>query len=109
MKPTIFQVIKRKLSGALKTLKDEGPYSVARLLLLNILEDRWLLGKVVEWRGNSATLDNSIFCLRSPYIATKLKSRFLIGSWEGEARYLIKKYLPRDLPVVELGACIGVV
>lgn len=40
---------------------------------------------------------------------TNLKSRFLLGSWEMETRYLIKKYLPDNLPVIELGACVGVV
>jgi FkbM family methyltransferase len=104
-----FPTMKRRLSKVLRISQEQGPYAGARFILLHILEDRWLLGKVIEIVGNSAHLDGCAFHLDSPYIATRLKSRFLLGTWEEEARYLVKRYLPANLPVIELGACIGVV
>ena len=104
-----FQTIGKKMSTALWILQEQGPYSLARFILVRIVEDRLLLGKVVEILGDSAYLDGCLFDLDSPYIATRLKSRFLTGTYEAEARYLIQKYLPRNLPVIEFGAGIGVV
>lgn len=77
----------------------------ARLLL----QDRWLLGYYVERAGNVSSIDGALFGLDIPYITTPLKSRFLLNAWEREARGLIKRFLPRDLPVLEIGARFGVV
>lgn len=78
-------------------------------ILLRIMEDKWLLGKIIEIRGNLVSMDGCVFYLDSPYITTRPKSRFLLGTWEEETRCLIKKYLPKNLPVIEFGACIGIV
>ncbi len=99
----------RKVPKALNILQKLGVYSGLKYILLHILEDTWLLGKVIELRGNTGHLDGATFYLDSPYIATRLKSRFLLRTWEIEARSLIKEYLPYDVPLIEFGSCIGVV
>jgi FkbM family methyltransferase len=46
--------------------------------------------------------------LESPYIATKNKGELWKGIYEKSERKLFFKYFPPDLPVIELGASIGV-
>ena len=104
-----FMEIKRKISIALNILHKQGLFLGGKYILSYFLEDIWLLGKVIELRGNVTHLDGCTFYLDSSFIDTKLKSRFLLKSWEMETRYLIKKYLPNHLPIIEFGACMGVV
>jgi len=101
--------IKRKTIKAFRMLKERGLAATCRFVFIFIFEDRWLLGKFVELQGNTGTLDGCTFDLDQPVITTFLKSRFLLNSWEEEARYLFKKYQPIDLPLIELGASIGIV
>lgn len=99
----------RRLSRAKMIFNHQGFIVGLQYIFYYFLEDKWLLGRLVEMRGNSERLDNCTFNLDYPYIDTYLKSRFLIGSWEQEARYLFKKYEVFNLPVVEFGASIGIV
>ncbi len=101
--------MKRKTIKVFRMLKERGLAATFRFIFIFIFEDRWLLGRFVELRGNKGTLDGCTFDLDQPVIATFLKSRFLLKSWEEEARYLFKKYQPTDLPLIELGASIGIV
>jgi len=101
--------MKKKLSKALQILHQQGMFSGFKYFLFRILEDKWLFGKLIELRGNTGSLEGSSFFLDSPYITTRLKSRFLLQTWEVEARYLMNKYLPNDLPLIEFGSNMGVV
>jgi FkbM family methyltransferase len=105
--------IQKKLSTAIRILGDVGPSSLGRYAFYRgkafCLKDRWLLGRIVEVSGNTAHVGGCVISLENPFISTRLKSRFLTGLYEAGERYLIKKYLPRDLSVIEFGACIGVV
>jgi len=101
--------IKRKTIKGFNMLKKEGFVATFRFIIVFLFEDNWLLGRFVELRGNIGTLDGCTFDLDHSVIATFLKSRFLLNSWEEEARYLFKKYQPVDLPLVELGASIGII
>lgn len=104
-----FQILQSKVSTGWRFLSWLGPYQFARYFSLKLVEDRWLLGRVTEILGNRARLDGCVYYLHDPYISTELKSRFLLGTWEAETRRQIKKFLPRDLPAIEFGACTGVI
>ena len=101
--------VKRKTIKGFRMLKEDGLVATLRFIIIFLFEDNWLLGRFVELRGNTGTLDGCTFDLDQPVIATFLKSRFLLNSWEEEARYLFKKYQPVDLPLIELGSSIGIV
>jgi hypothetical protein len=73
------------------------------------LNKNYIAGRLVEIFGNQVIIDGHSFELSNPYISTFLKSRFLFKTYEKETRYLVKKYLKPNLPVVEFGGCIGVV
>lgn len=70
--------------------------------------DNWWQGKLVEILGNKARLDGVTIYLDEDCISTKMKSRFFKRTYECPERYLIRRYLPINLPVIDLGACIGV-
>lgn len=72
-------------------------------------EDSAVLGALVEVMGNRVRVEGLQFSVESPLILRKLKSRFLTDRYEKPERRLLRKYLDPALPVVELGACIGVV
>jgi FkbM family methyltransferase len=73
------------------------------------LSDHWSLGKLVELKGNKVQIDGLQFIVNSPAIKTELKSRFLLNRYEKEEREAIKIYFDPNLPVIELGGCIGVI
>lgn len=70
-------------------------------------DHRWQ-GRIVELTGNRARVDGISISLDNPYISTELKSRFLKGRYELPERQLFHRYFPDDVPIIELGACIGV-
>lgn len=59
--------------------------------------------------GNLATLDGLTFLVDGPGLDSLFKGGFGDNTYEASERKLIREHLPRELPVVELGACIGVV
>jgi FkbM family methyltransferase len=50
-----------------------------------------------------------VFSVDNPLIHVRMKSTLADGSYERGERTLIERFLPRELPVVELGGAIGVV
>lgn len=75
-------------------------------------QDRWIFGKLFELlKGNELNHDGMIFSFDNPCIQTKRKSRFLfgLGSYERREILFAKKYLDRNLPLIGLGGCVGVV
>lgn len=105
----VARVLTRKANILARMLRQHGTLRTIRFVVSNVLEDQWILGRLVELLGNRGRLRGLEFDLDSPHINTRLKSRFLINTWEMETLHLVDKYLPTDLPVVEFGACIGVV
>lgn len=73
------------------------------------LSDNWLLGKLVELRGNPVTLDGCQFDLSSSRILTVQKAGFWVGNYEIKERIAVKQIPSSGLPIVELGGGIGVV
>jgi FkbM family methyltransferase len=65
-------------------------------------------GRVVELLGNRWRVDGITVRLDNPAIATRHKSLLLNGAYELPERRLLAKHLPCDIPLVELGGCIGV-
>ncbi len=66
-------------------------------------------GKLVEWTGNKSRIENVVIDLDNPHIATQNKGALWKGIYEEPERRLFHRYFPLDMPVVELGASIGVV
>jgi FkbM family methyltransferase len=101
------RTVKRLLQerGPAFTLQTLGRRLITQLdHLVRHLEGRW-----IEITGNKVTLDGLVFDLSAPEIRTDLKSYFSRGEYEVGERRLAIKYLPRDIPLIELGGCVGVV
>ncbi len=106
------------LSSASQYLRREG---ITKFLRRGLKESRYRLrranhwcrkypvGFFVECRGNRWPLDGVTFSLDAPGISTQLKSGFFWGTYEKNERDFVTRYVRRDLPVIEGGACIGVV
>jgi len=67
------------------------------------------VGKLVELTGNRIRIEGLTFSVNCPAVATSHKSTLWFGLHELEERALLRRYLPSDLPVVELGGGLGVV
>jgi FkbM family methyltransferase len=65
-------------------------------------------GKIFERMGNKSKIDGVMISLDNPYIATKNKGALWKGIYEAPERRLFYRYFPLDLPVIELGASVGV-
>jgi len=68
-----------------------------------------VVGRAVELTGNKVRMDGLTFSVDCQQISTSHKSTLAFGLHEMEERTLIKRWLPRDLPVVEVGGGLGVV
>jgi len=107
--------INKRINNALVTYREEGPVALfsrtADFFLVKIgwFQDKLFLGKLVERRGNIAKLNGCKFDLSNPLIPTSAKSSFIQNTYERDERKIIRKYLNPNLPVVELGASLGVV
>jgi FkbM family methyltransferase len=71
-------------------------------------EHQWI-GQLVVWTGNVVRVDSCTFLVSHPAITTAAKSLFLLGGYERAERDILKAYLDRSRPVVELGGSVGVV
>src|SRR5262249_47940482 len=65
-------------------------------------------GKIVEWMGNKSGINGVTISLDNPFIATKNKGALWKGIYEEPERRLFFRHFPIDLPIIELGASIGV-
>lgn len=68
-----------------------------------------VVGRVVELTGDKVRMDGLKYSVASPNITRGHKSTLAFGLHEMEERQLIKRWLPRDLPAIELGGGLGVV
>ncbi len=71
--------------------------------------DNPIVGRVVELAGDKVRMDGMTFSVASPNITTGHKSTLAFGLHEMEERALVKAWLPRDIPAIELGGGLGVV
>src|SRR5438128_5850199 len=120
-------VLAKKLSTASRVLQTQGVGGIRSVLVdkgqalrarlygriarsMWVWEDHWWIGKVVELRGNCVKVGGCEFSLDSPAIRTTHKSRlFFDFVYETPEREALERYLKPELPVVELGASIGVI
>lgn len=63
----------------------------------------------VERGGNVINLDGMTFSLDWPHFTLSLKNTISKGQYEAEERELVRRWLPADVPVVELGGGLGAV
>src|ERR1700754_3666504 len=71
--------------------------------------DHEYLARLVALRGDRIRLDGAVFDLAHPAVTPDCKSLMLLGRYEQAERYVLRRYLDPGLPVIELGAAIGVV
>jgi len=83
--------------------------AAARWLARSPLDNRWLIGRLVELSGNRVTVDGLTFSLDNPLIKTRDKSTVCAGRHEAPERALVRAHLAPGLPAIELGAGIGIV
>lgn len=67
------------------------------------------VGRAVELLGNKVRMDGLIYSVDCPNITTGHKSTLAFGLHEMEERSLVGRWLPADVPVLELGGGLGVV
>jgi FkbM family methyltransferase len=122
-------VLVRKLSTARRVYRDDGArgmlvvlkgkatpiiecFSIRRLRTACRSwrqQEHWWVGLMVVLRGNVVSVDGCTFGVSHPAIATATKSLLLLGGYERAERDILKEYLNRTRPVIELGGSIGVV
>jgi len=68
-----------------------------------------VVGRAVELLGNRVRMDGLTYSVDCPYIGTGHKSTLAFGLHEIEERALARRWLPRDVPVIEIGGGLGVV
>ena len=99
-------VLKDKAAAFVHAL---GRRSLKRRFQVWCEREHWLIGFLVACTGNVVELDSCTFLVSHPAIRTASKSLFLLGGYERAERELLKRYLDRSQPVIELGGAIGVV
>lgn len=106
--------MKDKLEKLKFIYREEGTLSVISYCVNFILakmgwfRDKWIIGRLVELKGNKVRLNGCEFLLDSPIILTVFKSRFPLGRYETKERQTVLKFFNRSMPVIELGCSIGV-
>ncbi len=83
--------------------------AAARWLARSPLDNRWLIGRLVELGGNRVTVDGLTFSLDNPLIRTRDKCTVCAGRHEAPERALVRSQLAPGLPAIELGGGIGIV
>jgi FkbM family methyltransferase len=68
-----------------------------------------IVGRGIELLGNRVRMDGLTYSVAAPQISRGHKSTLAFGLHEIEERELIRRWLPSDLPVLELGGGLGVV
>jgi len=67
------------------------------------------IGWAIEKLGDRARVDGLIYSLAGASIPRGLKTAIALGVYEKPERLMVKKHLPPQSPVIELGGGIGVV
>lgn len=68
-----------------------------------------MVGRAVELFGNRVRMDGLTYSVDCPFVTIGHKSTLAFGLHEIEERELIKRWLPSNVPVIELGGGLGVV
>jgi len=71
--------------------------------------DHPLVGRWRRRRGGRVDLAGCVFDLDVPQVSDGIFSRFVLGRYEKPEIMAVGEHLPRDLPLLELGAGLGVV
>ena len=95
----------QKVRSAYRLLRDEGVTRFGSALRSRASVK---LGIYLRGRNKTVFLDGCRFELRG-LPDTRMKLELLTGRYEQPERNAVRAYLPPDLPVVELGGCVGVV
>ena len=108
-----------KLSTAKRVYKQNGISGVLAKInhLVNVrahLHGWWwaehpLIGRIVEWRGNIVHVDGLRFNVDHPAITRGVKALFVLNRYETPEREALRTCIDPTLPVIELGASIGVI
>ena len=105
MQMPIYSILRRKTTAAIRAFREGG----AKGLLAQVRRKAYVWRVCFAARGvKSVALDGSTFSLETiPNNAIKVS--LLKGKYERFERHAVLQYVSPELPVVELGACIGVV
>src|SRR5579885_2870151 len=79
-----------------------------RLLFKTHLITQHQAGKIIERLGNYVAIREVRYSADHPTLSPSLKARMAFGWYEGEEMLLVKRHLPADLPIIELGGSLGV-
>jgi FkbM family methyltransferase len=98
-------LLRLKIRSAYRLLRDQGPGAFSKTLY-----SRTKLATSILARGRNrvVSIDDCRFKLRD-LPNTQMKLELLTGNYELPERNAVRRYIRPDIPVIELGACIGVV
>jgi len=68
-----------------------------------------IVGRAIGLAGNKVRLDGLTYSVDSPQITAGQKCTIAFGYHETEERLLIRRWLPKNLPLIELGGGLGIV
>jgi FkbM family methyltransferase len=68
-----------------------------------------IVGRAIEILGDRVRMDGLTYSVATPQITRGHKSTLAFGLHEMEERALIRRWMPRNLPVLEFGGGLGVV
>lgn len=105
----------KKIRTARRVFQTQGAKGIASVLFEEKLRNhwirfnKWLIGKIIEIKGDVISIDGCEFGVRSPAISTSFKSHFFFDDYEVPEREAIKHFLDPQLPAIELGGAMGVI
>ena len=76
---------------------------------LNLTINNRTVGRAIELAGNRVRMDGLTYSVDSPRIPTAHKCTIAFGYHEPEERLLVKRWLPSNVPLLELGGGLGTV
>ena len=82
---------------------------IARSIRHRLVYDNRVLGLLVELKGNRVSIGGVHIDVSDDCIGKGIKGRFALGVYERPEIESIERDLDRSTPVIELGACLGVV
>ncbi|HET9480056.1 MAG TPA: hypothetical protein VFO72_11955, partial [Pyrinomonadaceae bacterium] len=97
-----------------RVFQQDGPRGVFALMLQKLLMtwrrgEVWELGKFIGRSSRIARLDGCKFTIDPAVVPANVTYLLLTNQYEQPEREALNRFLDRDVPVVELGACAGVI
>jgi FkbM family methyltransferase len=103
----VLGIIVKKLKTALRVYQTQGAQKVFSIIATRL---RYRFAAItLPLQGKTIVVDGCRFDLSDPLITREAKIALFAGQYEEYERPAIRRFIPRGLPVIELGGGMGVV